>query len=540
MNTTPNLLDIRRLVLGAPGREPVVTDVSVSVAPGEFVALVGESGSGKTMVARSILGLLPDKIGVVSGSICFDGTDLAGTSASRLRDLRGARIGMVFQEPMSSLNPSMRIGTIMAEGLKRHTRLDAAQRKRACIDILERIGIERPEHCLRAFPHEFSGGMRQRIMLASVMLLKPALLIADEPTTALDTITQREVMELMLELARECGTAVLLITHNLGLVARYASRAVVLCRGRQIEEGPARQILSRPAQTYTRELVAALPRRESRPLIDRTGPPLLEADALTVVHRGRRNILGRASPPLTAVNHVSFTLHAGETLAIVGGSGSGKTTLSRAIVQLIAPQSGRLLFRGEDLRAGVTICRNFRRSCQMVFQDPYSSLDPRMRIADIVGEPLRTHEGLSRSQRDARVRTVLSEVGLQEFASRFPHQMSGGQRQRVAIARAIVTRPALIVADEPTSALDMTLQKQILALFQQLQREYGFACVFVSHDLAAVEQISDQIIVMEKGRVVESGRRDDVLDRPTHAYTKRLLAASPHLDLPNGITAAVS
>lgn len=534
------LLDIRRLVIGAAGLSPVVNDVSFTVAKGEMVAIVGESGSGKTMVARAIQGLLPEQLGVVSGSIQFDGHDLTSMPSGQRNEFRGARIGMVFQEPMSSLNPTMRIGTIMNEGLIRHTKLNAGQRQAACFEILERIGIDRPEHCMRAFPHEFSGGMRQRIMLASVMLLKPALLIADEPTTALDTITQREVMELMVELARESGTAVLLITHNLGLVARYAQRAVVLCRGREIEQGPALGILCHPSRPYTQELVAALPSRDIRPSIDRSRAPILEADDLTVVHRGRKGLLGRTAPALTAVNRVSFKLYAGETLAIVGGSGSGKTTLSRAIVQLIAPHSGRLLYRGDDILKNRKVSKVFRRECQMIFQDPYSSLDPRMRVVDVVGEPLRGSKAMNRDEKERRVKEVLSEVGLEGFAQRFPHQMSGGQRQRVAIARAIVTRPALILADEPTSALDMTLQKQILALFQQLQREYGFACIFVSHDLAAVEQVSDTILVMEKGMVVEADSRDTVLDAPKHAYTRRLLEASPHLDLSAGLSAAAA
>ncbi|MBU9185754.1 ABC transporter ATP-binding protein [Burkholderia multivorans] len=527
-----SLLNIKDLVLGLPGREPIVNGVSFSIAPGEFVAVVGESGSGKTMVARSVLGLLPEQVRMLGGEIEFDGQSLGALERGRVEALRGARIGMVFQEPMTSLNPSMRIGDIMTEGLKRHTTVNAATRRAACINILKRIGIDRAEQCLRAFPHEFSGGMRQRIMLASVMLLRPALLIADEPTTALDTITQREVMELMQELARESGTAVMLITHNLGLVARYASRAVVLCKGREIEQGPATALLANPKEDYTRELVAAIPAREARDPIDRGALPILEARAVSVVHQGRRTLLGKRTLPVPAVSDVSFTLHAGETLAIVGGSGSGKSTLSRAIVQLVPVSNGRLYFRGKELTEKGPARQTFRKECQMIFQDPYSSLNPRMRIDQIVGEPLLRIEGMRGDERTARVAAVLKEVGLDGFANRYPHQMSGGQRQRVAIARAIVVRPALILADEPTSALDMTLQKQILALFKQLQKEYGFACIFVSHDLAVVEQICDRILVMEKGRVVEAGERDAVLDHPTHPYTKSLLSASPHLDLP--------
>ncbi|CAN7735539.1 ABC transporter ATP-binding protein [Caballeronia sp. LjRoot34] len=528
------LLSVDHLVLGVPGRERIVDDVSLSVGMGEFVAVVGESGSGKTMIARSILGLLPAPVCHLSGTITLQGTELTNLNPHALRKLRGARIGMVFQEPMASLNPAMRIGASMAQGLKQHTRMSAAEIRDASLAMLRRIGIDDPARCLAAYPHEFSGGMRQRIMLASVMLLKPALLIADEPTTALDTVTQREVMEVMVELTREAGTAVLLITHNLGLVARYSNRAIVLCRGREIEKGAARTLLQAPRDPYTRQLIAALPRREVRVPVAREGMPLLSVIDLEVVHPGRRGLFGARSAPLKAVDRVSFDIFAGETVAIVGGSGSGKTTLGRAIVQLVRMSGGQLLFRGRDvLRADGAQLKAFRRQCQMVFQDPYSSLDPRMRISAIVAEPLRhLPEFATRTQRERRVEDVLAEVGLAGFGRRFAHQLSGGQRQRAAIARAIVTRPALIVADEPISALDMTLQKQVLALFQQLQSEHGFACIFISHDLAAVEQISDRVLVMHKGRAVETGERDAVFDAPQHPYTRTLLDASPHVDLP--------
>jgi len=529
------LLSVDHLVLGVPGRERIVDDVSLSVGTGEFVAVVGESGSGKTMIARSILGLLPAPVSHLSGTITLQGTELTGLNPHALRKLRGTRIGMVFQEPMASLNPAMRIGASMAQGLKQHTRMSAAEIRDASMAILRRIGIDDPARCLAAYPHEFSGGMRQRIMLASVMLLKPALLIADEPTTALDTVTQREVMEVMVELTREAGTAVLLITHNLGLVARYSNRAIVLCHGREIEKGAARTLLQAPRYPYTRQLIAALPRREVRAPVAREGMPLLSVIDLEVVHPGRRGLFGARSAPLKAVDRVSFDIFAGETVAIVGGSGSGKTTLGRAIVQLVRMSGGQLLFHGRDvLRADGAQLKAFRRQCQMVFQDPYSSLDPRMRISAIVAEPLRhLPEFATRAQRERRVDDVLAEVGLAGFGRRFPHQLSGGQRQRAAIARAIVTRPALIVADEPISALDMTLQKQVLALFQQLQSEHGFACIFISHDLAAVEQISDRVLVMHKGRAVETGERDAVFDAPQHPYTRTLLDASPHVDLPS-------
>ncbi len=532
------LLRVRGLGVHA-GAAALVQDLDLQIARGECLAIIGESGSGKTMAARAILGLLPSGIRVSSGQILLEAEELLSASAQRLRSLRGPSIGMVFQEPLVSLNPAHRIGAQMAEGLRLHTQLSAREIERSCMAMLERIGIAEPARCMRAFPHEFSGGMRQRIMLASVMLLRPRLLIADEPTTALDTLTQQEVLDLMRELARDHGTAILLITHNLGLVSRYAQRALVMQRGRTVETGEVSKLLHAPAHPYTRTLIDAMPRREAgSPAAVAAQPALIEVRDLHVCYPGTRTGLLSRRPQQHAVRGISLRVQAGQTVAVVGGSGSGKTSLGRAILQLTPAHQGEVLFQGRRVQPGDRAgLRSFRLACQLVFQDPYSSLDPKHRVQAIVAEPLRLVAGMDARTAAARVEQVLQEVGLDGLGGRFPHELSGGQRQRVAIARAIVRRPAFVVADEPVSALDMTIQAQVLALFRSLQQQHGFACLFISHDLAAVEQVADRVIVMEAGQIVEEGTRDEVFDAPRHPYTRRLLQAAPRLVPP--VAAAV-
>ncbi|WP_328805800.1 ABC transporter ATP-binding protein [Sabulicella rubraurantiaca] len=521
------LLGVRGLRIGAPPGFVAVNDISFDVMPGEILAVVGESGSGKTATARAVIGLLPPGLEVMGGSMEFAGAPLG---PAEMRRLRGPGIGMVFQEPMTSLNPALPIGEQMAEGLALHARLGRSEISARCHAMLRRVGIADPDACLRAFPHEFSGGMRQRIMLASVMLLRPKLLIADEPTTALDTLTQAEVLDLMVGLTREEGSAVLLITHNLGLVARYADRAVVMRRGHIVEEGPARQLLAMPRHDYTRALVDALPRRGPPAARRPPSEPLLRAEDLTVDFAGRRRLF-RRERRVQAVKGVDLAVHPGESVALVGGSGSGKTTLGRAMLRLVDPSGGRIVFRGEDItRLRGAALLPFRLDCQIVFQDPYSSLDPRMRVGQIVAEPLRHVDGLTGTEHTRRVEAMLDQVGIGGLGRRYPHELSGGQRQRVAIARALVREPAFVMADEPVSALDMTIQKQILTLLRDLQRKRGFACLFISHDLAAVGEIADRVTVMKDGRIVEEGPRDAVFDAPQHPYTRALLDAAPRLE----------
>jgi peptide/nickel transport system ATP-binding protein len=524
-----NFLTLRGLSLEAAATgQRVVDNLSLELEPGSVLAIVGESGSGKTLAARAVLGLLPPGIHRTAGQVLLEGEDLSAVGEARLLQLRGATMGMIFQEPMVSLNPAHRVGTQMEEGLILHTRQTAEERRANCLEMLRRVRIDDPLRCYSAHPHEFSGGMRQRIMLASVMLLRPKLLIADEPTTALDTLTQREVLDLMLELARDDDTAVLLITHNLGLVARYAQRVLVMEKGRMVESGEVQQVLQAPRMPYTRALVDALPRRGDATEQPASAAPLLEVRDLHVSYPGaRKGWFGRREA-LHAVRGVSLDVAPGETVAVVGGSGSGKTTLARAVLRLVDSQAGEIRFRGQDLRlAHGAALRGFRMACQLVFQDPFSSLDPRQRVGEIVEEPLRLLPDFGPERALARANEVLDEVGLTGLRNRLPHELSGGQRQRVAIARAIVRRPALVVADEPVSALDMTIQAQVLRLFKSLQRQHGFACLFITHDLTVVEQVADRVLVMQHGLIVEQGTRDAVFDAPRHAYTRALLQAAP-------------
>ncbi|QKJ86913.1 Dipeptide transport ATP-binding protein DppD [Paramixta manurensis] len=530
---TPNraLLQVENLRVSINERQ-VVKGISFSLAEREVLAVVGESGSGKTLAMRALMRLLPTGVAFDAAALCFDGTSLLGLSGEQLRAVRGARIGMVFQEPMTSLNPAMTIGRQLDEGLALHTSLNAAARREKIVAMLERVGLPEAESLLNRYPHEFSGGMRQRVMIASVMLPEPKLIIADEPTTALDVLVQHEVMALMLSLTAEKGSAVILISHDLSMVANYASRIMVMEQGELVEQNTSGALLAQPQHPYTRRLLEALPVRQPAP--DRQ--KLLAAESIIALHNVDITYRGRKAwfKPATvtaAVKGVSFNVRAGETVALVGASGSGKTTLGKLIAGMLSASAGTLAYKGRSLaQASKAERRAWRRDCQLIQQDPFSSLNPRLRIAQILEEPILLVETMNRSARQQRVREVLEEVGLADmFLSRYPHQLSGGQRQRVAIARAIIRRPAFIIADEPTSALDMTVQKQILQLLKRLQAHYGFACLFITHDLGAVEQIADRIMVMEQGKLVESGWSDEVLDAPQHPYTQRLLNCLPAL-----------
>lgn len=531
------ILSIRDLSIrfGNDSEAPSVVDrASLELLNGEIHGLVGESGSGKTMIARSILDLLPPGAHVIGGSIVFKQRELRGLPVEEMRALRGREIGMVFQEPMMSLNPALKIGRQLSEAMRLHSSLDEAAIRHRSIEMLDRVRMPDPAGCLDRYPHEFSGGMRQRIMLASVLMVRPALLLADEPTTALDVLIQKEVLEIMLEVVRDLGTAVLLITHDLGLVAKYAQRVTVLQTGAVVERGMVREKLSRPEHEYTRQLLAALPRRSQgdnardlASIID----PIVEVKDLQVTFSKRSFLPWKSTKQVKAVDGVSFTIFPRETVAVVGESGSGKTTLGRAILRLVEKTGGKLIVDGRDTdNLPKRAARMLRRDMQIVFQDPYSSLDPRKRIGQIVGEGLRLIPNLSKKERQARVEQVLTDVGIDPaWAQRFPHELSGGQRQRIGIGRAIVVHPRLVVADEAVSALDLTVQAQVLELLKNLQLQFDFSYLFIAHDMGVVEQIADRIIVMFRGRIVEMGSRDDILDRPRHTYTCSLLNAVPEL-----------
>ena len=524
-----DLLTVAGLRLALLDGKEIVKGVTFSIRPGEIVGIVGESGSGKTLAARAILSLQPPAIRRTAGTIQFDGQELTGLSGRALRQLRGARIGMVFQEPMTSLDPSMTIGRQLEEGLVLHTKLSRPERRARILEMLTRVALADPESALGAFPHHFSGGMRQRIMLASAMLLRPALLIADEPTTALDAVVQRDVLELMVDLTREYGTAILVISHDLSMIARYTDRVVVMRQGEIVEDNATRDLVRAPREAYTRNLLAAVPHRgPTRPRPP--GPPRVEVNKLIVDYKVRAGVfLNR--PGKRAVKGVDLRVGPAEVVALVGESGSGKTTLGRSIAGLLDPSQGEILFDGRTITRGTEGWRRYRPQCQMVLQDPYSSLDPRMTVQNLVREALRATRDLTSAGKSERVRETLREVGLAEdLAGRYPHELSGGQRQRVAIARAIATRPAFLIADEPVSALDVTVRAQILDLFAALQARYGFSCLFISHDLGAVEQIADRVVVMRDGEIVEEGDRDQIFDNPCHPYTRQLLMAVPRLE----------
>jgi peptide/nickel transport system ATP-binding protein len=531
-NSQPALIDVRGLTLTVKRTNiDVVKNVNIRVALGEIVGIVGESGSGKTLAARAIMGLEPPPIRRSAGSLKILGRELSDMLPKDLRRIRGAEVGMVFQEPMTSLNPSMTIGRQLEEGLVLHTGLNASERKTRIHDMLVRVGISDPEQAVTSFPHQFSGGMRQRIMLASVMLLKPKLLIADEPTTALDAVVQRDVLELMVELTRANNTAVLMISHDLAMVARYTQRIIVMQSGEIVEEGATEAILRDPKHPYTRKLLAAMPRRaEARPVPAVTRSPVVAVRDLVVEYSGRRH-LWKTSAPKRALKGVSLDVAPTEVVAIVGGSGCGKTTLGRTIAGLLKPTEGSILFEDNPIDKSEAAFREYRLNCQMVFQDPYASLDPRMTIGDLVGEPLRHSNNMSSAEKRTRVVDIMQEVGLDKnHVERYPHELSGGQRQRIAIARAVIRKPRFVIADEPVSALDVTVRAQVLELLAKLQQRHGFSCLFISHDLSVVEQVADRVIVMQDGQIVEGGSRDEIFDAPKHEYTRKLLSAIPALE----------
>jgi len=516
-----------RYVSGGQARR-VVDGVSFTVAPGEVVALVGESGSGKTTIAQAVLGLLPANGAIERGAIRLDGTDIAHWPDWRLSALRGARMSLIPQDPTTSLNPVRTVGAQIAEILRIHGEHDPGRVRARVEELLARVGLEPAAMRAQQYPHELSGGMRQRVLIAIAVALRPGLIVADEPTSALDVTVQRRVLDLLDDLRREDGTAVLLVTHDLGVAADRADRVVVLRLGEVQEAGPVHQVLAAPRSAYARQLLADAPSLttpRARPVVSPEAGVKLEVAHLTHLYP----MTATRGGVFRAVDDAGFTVRAGTTHALVGESGSGKTTTARCIAGFLRPASGTVAIDGTDVaRLSGEALRQFRRKVQLVFQNPFASLDPRQTIGQIVEEPLWNFEKLPKREREARARAMLERVGLPDAVlTRPPAALSGGQRQRVAIARALVLRPAMVVLDEAVSALDVTVQARILELLAELQRELGLTYVFVSHDLAVVRLIADTVSVMRAGKVVEAGPVETVFRTPVHDYTRDLIAAIP-------------
>ena len=521
-----SLVEVQDLSV-AFGSKRVVDGVSFSLDRGETLALVGESGSGKSLTALSLLQLLPAGGTNPTGRVTLDGAEIIGADAATLHRTRGDLAGIVFQEPMTSLNPLHRIGLQISEAITLHHRLPADQVRTRVIKALSQAGFADAESRLEAFPHQLSGGQRQRVMIAMALANDPALLIADEPTTALDVTIQAQILRLLLALKRERGLALLLITHDLMLVKRFADRIAVMKDGKIVETGPVAQVFAAPEHPYTRMLLASVPKGAPPPVADGAAT-ILSADDVKVHFPIRRGLMQRVVGTIRAVDGVSFSVHEGETVGLVGESGSGKTTLALATLRL-EHATGRVSYVGQDLSTlDATSMRKLRARMQIVFQDPYSSLSPRLPVGDIVAEGLSVHEpALSRSDRMDRVRVALQEVGLSaESADRYPHEFSGGQRQRIAIARAMILKPRFVVLDEPTSALDMSVQAQIVDLLRDLQQRHGLAYLFISHDLKVVKALAHRVIVLRGGRVVEEGAAALIFTAPREDYTKALMEAA--------------
>ncbi len=516
---------------------PAAIDVSYHVDAGEVLAIVGESGSGKTQSSMSLLGLLPSN-GRSSGSAKLRGKELVGLGGAAMRRVRGKEIAVIFQEPMTALNPVYTIGFQIVETLRSHFDMSPKQAKARAIELLTMVEIPEPVRRFDAFPHQLSGGQRQRAMIAQALACEPQLLVADEPTTALDVTVQAEILKLMTDLRERVNAGIVLITHDMGVVADMADRILVMQNGRVVEQGTADEIFNRPQHPYTQKLLAAVPHfgsitqaqadertaKDHEIAASETRQPIMVADKLVLEYPKRGN-----QPVFRAVDEVSLIVGRGEVVGLVGESGSGKTTIGRAALGLLPVAGGTLEIAGVQMKGARTKdLRPLRERVGIVFQDPGSSLNPRLPVGESIGEPLYLHRGLKGKALSTEVETLLDNVQLQRgFRNRYPHELSGGQRQRVGIARALALGPDLLVADEPTSALDVSVQSKVLDLFQDLQREQGFACLFISHDLGVVEILASRIAVMYMGKIVEIGDRDQIVRNPQHEYTRKLVSAVP-------------
>ncbi len=516
------------------GDQPLVEGLTFGLRRGETLCIAGESGSGKSITSLAIMGLLPQPaVRISGGSIMFGDRDLATLEEAAMRRIRGDRIAMIFQEPMTSLNPVLSIGRQLIEAIEAHTSLPRGAARLRAIEALDAVRIPQAETRLRQYPHELSGGMRQRVMIAMALALRPDVLIADEPTTALDVTVQGEVLELLRDLKNDFGTSVILITHDMGVVAEMADRVIVMQKGRMIESGAVGPLFAAPTQDYTRSLLDAVPRlgagmERGTAQLPADAGNVVDVEGLTVGFDIRGGIFGRATHRVHAVENVSFIIRDRETFSLVGESGCGKSTIAKALAGLV-PFTGDIRLGGASIagldRRGL---KRVRRDIQMIFQDPFASLDPRMRVGDLVGEPLLIHGIATPSERSERVAALFGRVGLSpDQMERYPHEFSGGQRQRICIARALALRPRLIIADESVSALDVSVQARVLELLKELQAEFGIAYLFISHDMAVVENISDRVAVMYLGQIVEMGTRNQIFSNPQHAYTRRLIEAVP-------------
>ena len=509
------------------GTTKAVDDVSFSVNAGETLAIVGESGSGKSVCCYTILGLVPCPPGrIENGQAIFDGRDLIKAGNEELRQVRGREIAMIFQDPMTCLNPYLTVGEQLIEPILYHQDGTRSEARKAAIELLDEVGIRDPKTNIDAYPHEFSGGMRQRVMIAMALIANPKLLIADEPTTALDVTIQKQILELINELKLKRNLAVIFISHDLSVVLDVADRVLVMKNGKIVEQGDTSAIFNNPNEEYTQELIAAIPRGAKPIEKDIRDEPLVQVKNLTTAFP----VYGQGDTrEFIAVDDVSLSINKGEILGLVGESGSGKSTLSRSILKLVEPKSGSVQFdQSELVGLGVRQMLPFRRRMQMIFQDPYASLNPRMTIYDALAEPMLLHSTVARGDLDKAVLELMDNVGLaRQFVRKYPHEFSGGQRQRIAIGRAIATKPEFVIADEPVSALDVTIQHQILELLLDLVEQHNLTMLFVSHDLAVVRYLCDRVMVMQYGKIVEQGETETLYAEPQNPYTKTLLSALP-------------